>query len=446
MMMRSLTFKLTVGFCFVSLVGVVIVAILASRITQNEVNSLLNRHEQESIARELGDIYEEEGSWDNVNIQIADTYSPRHFVIVDRENFIILPGLGLPRGQRVPPNEAEDRITIRANGERVGYLVSFQPGQPGKRTPPPSNNDDILSSINRNIIYGALAALVISSAVGVFGARQITKPILELTTASQNIASGDLSQEVAVRSRDEIGQLASSFNKMSADLVKSQKQRQQMTADIAHDLRTPLSLILGHAEAIEDGVLPATPETLHIIHDEAKRLNGLIEDLRTLTLADTGQLTLDKRKVKPVDMMNRAGYAHKPLAREKNIEININVTDGLPEIEVDPRRIGQVLDNLVSNAIQYTPPDENIWLEVKSHQEGLYFSVKDSGPGIPESDLAHIFDRFYRADKSRNRDEGGSGLGLAIARSLIMRHNGRIWAESQVGIGTNFQFILPVVA
>ncbi len=440
---RSLTFRLTLLFCFVSLIGVAIVAVLASRITQNEVSSLLNRQEQERIARELGDFYEEAGNWADVNQQIEGLYAPRNFVVVRDDNTIILQGLGLPLGQKIPRDEAEGRIVIRANGDRVGYLVSFQPG---KRLPPPQNNDDILSSINRNIIYGALAALAISSVIGVLGARQITKPIVELTAASHNIAAGDLSQQVPVRSKDEIGQLATSFNKMSADLVKGQKQRQQMTADIAHDLRTPLSLILGHAEAIEDGVLPATPETLHIIHDEAKRLNGLIEDLRTLTLADTGQLTLEKRKVNPADLMNRAGYAHKPLAQEKNIEISIDVNEKLPQIEVDPRRIGQVLDNLVSNAIRYTPPNEKIKLEVDTHHEGLRFSVQDSGPGIAESDLASIFDRFYRADKSRNRSEGGSGLGLAIARSLILQHNGRIWAESQVGQGTNFQFILPIPA
>ena len=436
---RSLTFKLTIGFCLVSLVGVVIVAILASRITKNEVNSLLNRQEQEKIARELGDYFEQEGNWQGVNSAISGIYRPRNFVVVREDNSIVLPGLGLQPGQKIPRNEAQGRISIQANGERVGYLVSFQPGS---RNSPP-NNDAILKSINRDIIYGAIAALIISSAVGLFGARRITKPIMELTAASQNIASGDLSQQVSVRSNDEIGQLATSFNKMSADLVESQKQRRQMTADIAHDLRTPLSLILGHAEAIEDGVLPATPETLHIIHDEAKRLNLLIEDLRTLTLADTGQLTLQKKKVKPIDLMKRAGYAHKPLAQEKNIDINIQADENLPEIDVDPRRIGQVLDNLVSNAIRYTPPDEKIWLDVQSHQDGLWFSVKDSGAGIPETDLLHIFDRFYRGDKSRNRHEGGSGLGLAIAKSLIVQHNGRIWAESQVGQGTNFQFILP---
>ena len=440
---RSLTFKLTLGFCLVSLVGVAIVAILASRITQNEVNSLLNRQEQERIARELGDVYEAEGSWEDVDTAIADFYSPRNFIVVRQDNVIVLPGLGLPLGQRIPREQGEGRIAIRANGERVGYLVSFQPS---RRNPLPPNNDNILKSINRNIILGAIAALVISSAVGVLGARQITKPIVELTAASQNIAAGDLSQQVTVRSNDEIGQLANSFNKMSSDLVESQKQRRQMTADIAHDLRTPLSLILGHAEAIEDGVLPPTPETLHIIHDEAQRLNHLIEDLRTLTLADTGTLTLEKQRVKPVDLIKRAGSAHRPLAQEKNIEMKISAEESLPEIEVDPRRIGQVLDNLVSNAIRYTPQGEKIWLRVKHQQDGLCFSIQDSGPGIPESDIAHIFDRFYRADKSRNRDEGGSGLGLAIAKSLIVQHNGRIWAESQVGHGTNFQFILPTAS
>ena len=440
-MLRSLTIKLTLAFGGVSLIGVVLVALLATRITENQVNSLLNQQEQVRIAQELADFYESEGSWEAVSDRIRGDYSPREFVVIDDQNRIVLPGLRLPLGQRVPPEAANAGIEILVENVKIGTLVSFQPGP----APPPPNNNNILDTINRNIIYGAITALFISSVVGVFLARRITKPLQELTAASQAIAAGDLSQQVTVRSNDEIGQLATSFNKMSSDLVQIRNQRQQMTADIAHDLRTPLSLILGHAEAIEDGVLPATPETLHVIHDEAQRLNHLIEDLRTLTLADSGQLSVNKRLVNPIDLINRAGYAHKPAAKDKNINLAIVIAENLPQIEVDPHRISQVLDNLVSNAIRYTPKDESIWLQVKNVADGLQFSVQDSGSGIEEGDLEHIFDRFYRADKSRNRDEGGSGLGLAIARSLILQHNGRIWAESQVGQGTIFNFTLPVL-
>lgn len=443
-MTRSLSFKLTLAFCLVSLIGVGLVAILASKVTVNQVNSLLNQQEQMQIADELGAYFEVGGNWQTVNSLIGGAYSPRSFVVVNEANEVVLQGLGLPLGKPIPEEVTADKIPIEVNGRIVGYLVSFQPA----RLNQPANNRRnsavrIIENVNRSIIYGAIGAIIFSSLIGYYLTQKIIQPIHELTTASEAIAAGDLSQRIKVIPDNEIGKLAAAFNKMSSDLLKSQEQRQQMTADIAHDLRAPLNLIIGHAEALRDGV-PATHEALHTIHHEAQRLNHLIEDLRTLTLADSGQLSLHKRNVSPADLINRAGYAHKPAANEKNIDLSIVIEEGLPQIYVDPHRIGQVLDNLLVNALRYTPKEGNIWLQVAKTEHAFHFSVQDSGSGISEEDLANIFNRFYRAGTLHTRDEGGSGLGLAIARSLVIQHNGRIWAESQPNQGATFNFTIPL--
>jgi signal transduction histidine kinase len=217
-----------------------------------------------------------------------------------------------------------------------------------------------------------------------------------------------------------------------------------MTADIAHDLRTPLSLILGHAEALSDGVLPPTPETLHVIYDEAQRLNRLIEDLRTLSLADTGELSINQRPYQPLAALQRTALVQAPLAQEKQIEMTVEAAESLPDVWADPDRLAQVLDNLVSNGLRYTPQNGRIHLSATLVGNEVQFAVQDSGPGILADDLSRVFHRFYRADKSRQRQEGGSGLGLAIARSIVEQHNGRIWVNSPPNSGATFVFTLPI--
>ncbi len=306
---------------------------------------------------------------------------------------------------------------------------------------------DRVSRITRAMVLAAVGATAVSLLIGFFLARTLTKPIQELTHATQAVAKGELQQQVPIRSEDELGELATAFNQMSHDLTQARDQRRQLTADIAHDLRTPLSLILGHSEALSDGILPATPETLHIIHDEAQRLNRLVEDLRTLSLAETGELSMNSRPVAPQALLERAALAYAPAAQKKDINITVKLPDTLPNVNADPDRIAQILDNFLQNALRYTPQNGQIELAAQmsvEHPEHIQFSVKDNGSGISEADLPHLFQRFYRADKSRHRQEGGSGLGLAIAKSIVERVNGRIWVESQLGQGTTFFFTLPI--
>jgi signal transduction histidine kinase len=241
-----------------------------------------------------------------------------------------------------------------------------------------------------------------------------------------------------------MGELAASFNKMSADLARSTEARKQMTADIAHELRTPLSLILGHAEAVHDGVLPPSRENFEIIREEAVRLEHLVDDLRILSLADAGELSISLQEVSAQKLLADILATYQHVARQKDVKIELEVAPDMPVLNIDPGRMTQVLTNILDNALRHTPEGGLITLSARKVQDGVEISIRDSGPGIEGEDANRIFQRFYRTDVSRRREDGGSGLGLAIARSIVLAHNGQIWAEGAPGQGLRVTIKLPV--
>lgn len=446
-MTRSLAFKLTLSFWLVSLTGVALVAFFSVRVTASEFDVFLDARERAMLATQLADYFAENGRWQGVDsILAAWNQEGRNVSLATPDGRIVSPYAGNEIGRRVPPNVLNSGTPIEVNGRLVGILI------PGGGPPPPirdallGQRNDFLARTSRAVVLAALGATAVSLLLGLVLARTLTRPVQELTTATRAVAQGELNQQVSVHSDDELGQLARAFNQMSADLARAQGLRRQMTADVAHDLRTPLSLILGHAEALSDGVLPPTQETLHVIHDEARRLNRLIEDLRTLSLAEAGELSLAPRPAAPRDLLARTVNAHAPAAQQKAITLQQEAAEGLPAVFADPDRVAQVFDNLLTNALRHTPPGGTITLTATETAAAVQFSVMDTGPGIPTDDLPNVFERFYRADKARQRGEGGSGLGLAIAKSIVAAHNGRIWAESTPDTGTTFSFTLPLEA
>jgi two-component system sensor histidine kinase BaeS len=280
--------------------------------------------------------------------------------------------------------------------------------------------------------------------LGIFLSRTISRPIRELTRATHAVSEGDLSQQVPVRSKDEIGELSRAFNKMSAELSRSVDARKQMTADIAHELRTPLSLILGHAEAVHDGVLPPSPENFEIIREEATRLEHLVDDLRILSLADAGELSLTPQTISPERLLQEVATLYRFQVQTKDLTLDLDIIPPLADLEVDPGRMTQVITNILDNALRHTPAGGRVTLAARGTLGGVELSVRDTGPGLPADDLPRIFDRFYRADESRQRGDGGSGLGLAIARSIVLAHGGQIRAESEPGQGLAVIITLPV--
>lgn len=289
---------------------------------------------------------------------------------------------------------------------------------------------------------GLLAALVLSLVL----ARRIGGPIEALTRAARRMGAGDLGQRVPEEGSAETVALARSFNAMAANLATAQQLRQQLVADVAHELRTPLANIRGYLEAIEDGVVAADEATLRTLGEEAAQLNGLIDDLQELAQAEAGTLRLDRGPVAPAELVERATDAARPRATETGITLGGTVAPDLPAVVADPQRIGQVLQNLLTNALRHTPQGGRVTVAVDRTPDGMVaFSVADTGTGIAPDDLPHIFERFYRADSSRARATGGSGLGLTIARRLVEAHGGRIEATSTVGQGSRFTFTLPTV-
>jgi signal transduction histidine kinase len=442
--MRSLTVKLVLAFTLVSLVGIALVAIMAAQFTGNQFREFFENQNRQALISDLEDYYRQNGSWGGLdgfsnNPTFAQKYS-WGFVVVDTQGKVVLRN---PRGgqfSRMFNNQvqAEDGIPITVNGNLVGTYYNIGPRNELK-IPLPAQ----ITRLNNSLIFASVGAVLASVILGVILARSLTRTLRELTVATQKVAKGDLEQQVPIRSSDELGELAASFNQMSADLTKSRDLRRQMTADIAHELRTPLTVVLGHTEALSEGELPPDAETFEIIYDETKRLNRLVEDLRTLSLSDAGELHLNMQNISAAELLDRGAAARKPEAINKDIKIRTVSAPDLPEVIVDPDRMIQVLVNLLDNALRYTPAGGTITLSANRISGGVAITVKDTGPGIPQEDIKHVFERFYRGDKSRQREEGGTGLGLAITRSLVESQGGRILVESQPGEGAAFIIELP---
>ncbi len=448
---RSLTFKLVIAFLLVSLVGTAVTAGYVAYITTDRFSRYVAEQSRLRTAERWADYYRITGSWEGVREAMPmEELSPpggmpmpnmpmASVALADRQGRIVVAGAGFALDQKVPAHLLRAATPITVNGQVVGYMLHMN-----IRIRPDAPRLNFLMGFYRVLAVGSLVATAVALMLGVFLARSLTRPLRELTAATQAMARGELAQQIPVRSSDELGELAASFNRMSAELVRAQEARRQMTADIAHELRTPLSLILGHAEALADGVLPPTPQTFAIIYDEAQRLTRLVDDLRTLSLSEAGELALQIAPLRPEEIVERAAAAHQPQAAARRVEIVTDVAPDLPDVEGDFDRVAQVLDNLLANALRLSPEGSTVALRAEAFGRFVRFSVRDQGPGLAPEDQQRVFDRFYRTDRSRSRDLGGSGLGLAIARQLILLQKGEIGVESTLGEGATFWFTLPV--
>jgi len=441
--------KLTLSFLAVGLAGIALIAWLASRGTQGEFQRFVFDQYQTRFVSQLADYYLIHGSWAGIegNLPLPEPPPPDQernpkpgglFTVTDANGVVLVPGSGLEVGQAILVGESPDGEPIQVEGHTVGWVMGRGQGL----TPNPAEAA-FLRRIETILGQAAVGAGALSLALGLILTRNLTRPLRQLTAATRRMAEGDLDQKVDVTSRDEIGQLAEAFNRMSTELSRSQALRRRMTADIAHELRTPMSILIGHADAIHDGVLPVSSETVDLILDEALRLQRLIEDLRTLSLADAGELSIHARPSPPGDLLHKAARSLATRAEARGIDLAVEAATDLPPASVDPDRMDQVIRALIDNALRHTPDGGRIVLSARATQQAVQLTLEDSGPGFDEADLPHVFERFYRADESRPRDGGGSGLGLAIARSIIEAHGGRIWAERVPGRGAVLHIEVP---
>ena len=296
------------------------------------------------------------------------------------------------------------------------------------------------------LTYAVSASVIAALLVSWFLSRRIIAPVKNLTDASLNIANGNYSGRVQVDGSDEIAKLAVRFNHMASQLEEVESMRRQLIGDVTHELRTPLTSIKGYMEGLVDGVLPANVETFNQIHHEADRLSRLVDDLQELSRVESKAYSLDLCQVSVSTLVETTLKRLSPQATAKRITLRSNLPADLSLLLADEDRITQVLVNLAANAIQYTPDGGDVLISASQHENEIQISVKDSGIGIPQEQLANIFTRFYRVDKSRSRNAGGgSGIGLTIAKHIVEAHGGRIWAESAgEGQGSTFRFSLNV--
>lgn len=449
--MRSISTKLILAFLGIGIISIATLFTTARSSTRPAFMSYVSDQTEKDLAAQLSVYHFKNGSWKGVESIFLfregpkqPGFGPMHdrkvvpFTLADEHGTVIISNEKYQVGDRVPESDLALGVPITEDGETIGVLLPIR--VPFEEQPP---EVEFIETTNRTLLDGALMAAVIALVLGVFLSRTLTRPIRELTRATQAVSEGDLSQQVTIRSNDELGELGKTFNKMSAELSRSVNARKQMTADIAHELRTPLSLILGHAEAVHDGVLPPTRENFEIIREEAARLEHLINDLRTLSLADAGELSIQMQSVAPQRLIHEVASLYQYQTQRKNITFALDVAAQLPTIEVDPGRMTQVLTNILDNALRHTSEGGRVILSATESGNRIELAVQDSGPGLNAEELDRIFERFYRTDPSRQREDGGSGLGLAIAKSIVQAHGGQISAESEPGQGLKVRVLLP---
>jgi histidine kinase len=294
--------------------------------------------------------------------------------------------------------------------------------------------------------WAALAGLGAAAVVSLLISRRLTAPLRDMTFASQRMAEGRYSERVQVGGGDELGQLAVSFNSMAEKLEQVEAMRRRLIGDVAHELRTPLTAIKGSMEGLVDGVLPASPETFAQVAAETERLNRLVDDLQELSRVESGAVALDLKPVSLPELIETTRKRLAPSYTSKGVSLTLDVPASLPAVRADTDRLLQVLTNLLGNALQYTSSGGHVSMSAETRAGVILVRVTDTGIGIPPEHLPHIFDRFYRVDKSRSRQAGGgSGIGLTISKVLVEAHGGHLWAESPgEGRGSTFLFTLPL--
>jgi len=296
------------------------------------------------------------------------------------------------------------------------------------------------------LFVGGWGALVAAMATTLFVSRRIVTPLRALMAATGRIAAGKYGERVRVTDNHEIHQLAESFNQMASTLEQTEARRQALIADVSHELRTPLTSIKGYMEGLIDGIIPATPENYRLIYGEADRLERLVQDLQELSRLEAGQARLHRRDFGVAALLNTIVGELRPAFDRKGVALHAQLPPPTVWINADSDRIKQVVLNLLTNALRYTPAGGSVRLSARDEADGLAIAARDTGVGIAAEHLPHIFDRFYRVDKSRSRSGGGTGIGLTIARYLMEAHGGTIGVSSTPGGGTTFTLNLPASA
>ena len=365
--------------------------------------------------------------------------APIAFGLADRSGQVVVGGDGFQPGTQAPAAVLRQGRRIVDDGVFVGTILP-----PARKLPPNEAEAGFQARIDTTLALAAALGVALSAAAGVGLARGISGPLRRLTAAAREVAAGRLGQTVPAKGSDELAELAGAFNTMSYDLERYEQARRQMAADIAHELRTPLTTISGYVEAMRDGELAPTHDRLDSVYSQTQRLGRVIEDLRLLSMADVGALPLERARISIRELIVQSVQAHALRASERGVALRADV-EAAPVVVVDPGRIQQVVEILVNNALRHTEQGEVV-VSTATEPDAVVIQVKDTGSGIQPELLPRLFDRFYRGDDARDRDERGAGLGLAIARAIVSAHDGTIAVASQLAQGTVFTIRLPLAS
>ena len=462
----SLQARLVVGFAVVLALALAGVSAWSSFSAHREVSDLRVATNEALSARlheALAAHYASKDGWtdvDGIAAQVAFV-SGRDIVLVDKDGSVVADPKKRGSVELAKAKRAYNSSEVLVDGRSVGVvLISPQGIRPvvalRKAPARPPMREGILSrfqepplarfsdTINRSLLISGVGAGALGVLLVALMSRRALRSVRRLTAAAQSLGKGDLSQRVPVSGRDEIGELSRTFNTMAEGLQDAERQRRNMVADVAHELRNPLSNIRGYVEAVRDGVLEADEATVASIHRQTMYLSKLVEDLRLLAETESADFRLHLERGSIEEVASRSVEAHRPQARAKGVTLSISAQTALQEVEMDRTRIEQVLGNLLQNAIGHTPGGGRVDVTVDASESSARVTVEDTGEGISPDDLPHVFDRLFRADPSRARSTGGAGLGLTIARQLVEAHGGSIRAESDPGQGSRFIFELPL--
>lgn len=460
--MNGLRTRLALAFTLVTLVGVLVAGGAAERQLAARFR-LFTRHYQmlaglgaagDDLLDRLASHYEAHGGWQGVEqvLEAAPATGMGHgrarvmgrgLVLADARGNVVYDAAAGPAGTEPTLTAAETSaaLPVVSNGRTVGYLWTGSPGQMGMT----ALGSAFLVDLRRVLARATLVALVVGVLAGVLMARWLAEPMTRTAAAARGIARGERQARLPESGVAEMAELGRAFNEMTDSLARSEELRAHMTADIAHELRTPLTVIQGNLRAMLDDVYPVDKAEIARVYDESRRLGRLVEDLRDLAHAEAGQLGLRPATIDLTTLLERSVALFAELGRERAVRVTLDA-DRLPPLVADPDRVGQVVANLLANAVRHAPDGGSIRVTAAATGADVRVAVSDDGPGIAPGDQAHVFDRFWRAEGSRCREAGGSGLGLAIARQIVVAHGGSIGVESRPGAGASFWFRLPVTA
>ena len=445
-MIHRLWFRLSLTFAVIILVTVGTIYLFVSQRTDAEIERYQKQTAQYRSNQVRSSLYvhywSQNRSWEDVQPVVTQTarLSATHIVLVANNGTVIGDSQEELLGIVNYTNSSVNPFQLSEAQELLGEVYII----PDLTAEPYDTFRNLSASTSYFLLVGGALAIIISLILILFLSRRVTSPIGILSKAARQLGRGDLSRRVQVRGEGEVAALAQAFNSMAADLENNEQLRRNLIADVAHELRTPLSNIQGYLEAIRDRVMKPDAATIGSLNEEAALLSRLVNELQELSLAEAGELKLVYQAEDIGKSVKQAVAPWQPKLETKEISLSLDLPDNLPLVNIDWQRVNEVLHNLLENAVVHTGKGGIITVAATKQDNWVEVSVSDTGEGIPAADLPNIFERFYRVDKSRARATGGSGLGLTIARRLVEAHGGKITVQSRVGKGSRFSFTLPI--